>query len=140
MGITKRKVRKLDAIARANHPDCRKAQRAHSARPFVLCGIPVRRPHKHSLEYSRQNGKCRLRVIGHPDYGLPFGQDRLLLIWIASMATRQKSRAVRFRSAAAILDPPRSATTPNAAYGSVVSIIGSTSSEPSQKRAAPRKF
>jgi len=104
MGITKRKVRKLDAIARAHHPDGRKAQRAYSARPFVLCGIPVRRPHKHSLEYSRQNGRFRLRVIGHPDYGLPFGQDRLLLIWIASMATWQKSRAIHFRSAATILE------------------------------------
>ena len=104
MGITKRKIRKLDAIARANHPEGHKAQRAYSARPFVLCGIPVRRPHKHSLEYSRQNGRFRLRVIGHPDYGLPFGQDRLLLIWIASMATCQKTRAIRFRSAATILE------------------------------------
>ena len=104
MGITKRKVRKLDAIARANHPEGHKAQRAYSARPFVLCGIPVRRPHNHSSEYSRQNGRFRLRVIGHPDYGLPFGQDRLLLIWIASMATWQKSRTIHFRSAATILE------------------------------------
>lgn len=104
MGITKRKVRKLDAIARAHQPDDRKVQHAYSARPFVLCGIPVRRPQKHSLEYSRQNGRFRLRVIGHPDYGLPFGQDRLLLIWIASMATWQKSRATHFRSAATILE------------------------------------
>ena len=65
MAITKRKIRKLDAIARANHPEGHKTQRAYSARPFVLCGIPVRRPHKHSLEYSRQNGRFRLRVIGH---------------------------------------------------------------------------
>jgi len=70
----------------------------------VLCGIPVRRPHKHSLEYSHQNGRFRLRVIGHPDYGLPFGQDRLLIIWIASMATWQKSRAIHFQSAATILE------------------------------------
>jgi len=104
MGITKRKVRKLDAIARANRPDGHEAQRAYSARPFVLCGIPVRWPHNHSLEYSRQNGRFRLRVIGHPDYGLPFGQDRLLLIWIASMATWHKSRTIHFRSAATILE------------------------------------
>lgn len=70
----------------------------------MLCGIPVRRPHHHILEYTRQNGKFRLRVIGHPDYGLPFGQDRLLLIWIASMATWQKNRVIRFRSAATILE------------------------------------
>jgi hypothetical protein len=70
----------------------------------MLCGIPVRRPDGHTLEYSRQNGKFRLRVIAHPDHGLPFGQDRLLLIWIASMATWQKHHEIRFRSAATILE------------------------------------
>ena len=64
----------------------------------------MRRPSKHTLEYSRQNGRFRLRVIGHPDYGLPFGQDRLLLIWIATIAIWQKTREIRFRSAAAILE------------------------------------
>lgn len=64
----------------------------------------LRRPAKHSLEYSRQNGRFRLRVIGHPDCGLPFGQDSLLLIWIAAMATWQKSRVICFRSAAAIIE------------------------------------
>lgn len=45
-----------------------------------------------------------MRVVGHPDYGLPFGLVRLLLIWIANMATWQKSRVIRFRSATAILE------------------------------------
>jgi len=103
LGITKRRLKKLDAIANVHDSKYRR-QCAYSARPFVLCGIPVRRPQKHSLEYSRQNGKFRLRVIGHPDYGLPFGQDRLLLIWIASVATWQKTRVIRFRSAATILE------------------------------------
>jgi hypothetical protein len=104
-GITRRRLKKLDAIvqvheARRDH----KPERAYSARPFVLCGIPVRRPSKHSLEYSRQNGRFRLRVIGHPDYGLPFGQDRLLLIWIATVAIWQQRREIHFRSAATILE------------------------------------
>lgn len=104
-GITRRRLNKLEAIAQVHERTRdRKAERAYSARPFVLCGIPVRRPSKHTLEYSRQNGRFRLRVIGHPDYGLPFGQDRLLLIWIATMATWQKTREIRFRSAAAILE------------------------------------
>jgi alpha-beta hydrolase superfamily lysophospholipase len=114
-GITRRRLKTLDAIAQVrelsrNHRNAK----AYSARPFVLCGIPVRRPAKHSLEYSRQNGLFRLRVIGHPDQGLPFGQDRLLLIWIATMATWHKSRVIRFRSAAAILEtfgPLRTAVT-----------------------------
>lgn len=103
IGISKRKLRKLDAAVRARDPD-HVSQRAFSARPFVLCGIPIRRPVRHTLEYSRQNGRFRLRVVGHPDYGLPFGQDRLLLIWVASMATWQKNRVIRFRSAATILE------------------------------------
>jgi hypothetical protein len=103
IGATTRRLNQLGAImaARDEGP---KHQMAYSARPFVLCGIPVRRPSKSTLEYSRQNGHFRLRVIGHPDYGLPFGQDRLLLIWIASLATWQKSRVIRFKSAAAILE------------------------------------
>ncbi len=104
-GLTRRRVKRLDAIAqiherRRDH----KTDKAYSARPFVLCGIPVRRPAKHVLEYSRQNGRFRLRVIGHPDYGLPFGQDRLLLIWVATMAVWQKTREIHFRSAATILE------------------------------------
>ncbi len=72
-GVTKRKLKKLDLIASAKHPQ-HHFQRAYSARPFVLCGIPVRRPHNHILEYSRHNGRFRLRVIGHPDYGLPLAR------------------------------------------------------------------
>lgn len=103
IGITKRRLKKLDAIMAARE-DPHQHQKAYSARPFVLCGIPVRRPSRSTLDYARQNGRFRLRVIGHPDYGLPFGQDRLLLIWIASLATWQKSRVIRFRSAATILE------------------------------------
>ncbi len=101
--VTNRKLKKLHAIASVKDLHCH-SQRTYIARPFVLCDIPVRRPHHHALEYSRRNGRSRLRIIGHPDYGLPFGQDRLLLIWIALMATWQKSRETRFRSAAAILE------------------------------------
>jgi len=37
-------------------------------------------------------------------FGLPFGQDRLIPIWVATLAVQQKSRVVRFQSAAQILD------------------------------------
>jgi hypothetical protein len=45
-----------------------------------------------------------LDVVAHPDFGLPFGQDRLIPIWVATLAVRQKSRTVVFRSAAEILE------------------------------------
>jgi hypothetical protein len=71
-GITRRRLKKLDAIVQIHEQQRdHKFEKAYSARPFVLCGIPVRRPAKHTLEYSRQNGRFRLRVIGHPNYGLP---------------------------------------------------------------------
>jgi hypothetical protein len=44
------------------------------------------------------------RSAGHPEFGLPFGQDRLIPIWVATLAVQQKSRIVRFESAAQMLD------------------------------------
>ncbi|HEY6273744.1 MAG TPA: replication protein RepA [Terriglobales bacterium] len=94
-GITRRRIKKLDAIVEARqwYRDP-KAEKAYNARPFVLCGIPVRRLARNTLEYSRQNGRFQLRVIAH----------RLLLIWIATMAIWHKAREIRFRSAATILE------------------------------------
>jgi hypothetical protein len=44
-----------------------------------------------------------LEIIGHPDYGVPFGQDRLIPLWIATQAVRQQTRTVEFESASQIL-------------------------------------
>src|SRR5438046_10319613 len=35
---------------------------------------------------------------------VPFGQDRLIPIWVATLAVQQKSRIVHFESAAQMLD------------------------------------
>ena len=48
------------------------------ARPFVLCGLPIRSLPDGTLGYSRRNGRFFLEILGHPDYGVPFGQDRLI--------------------------------------------------------------
>ena len=55
-------------------------QLAFNARPFVLCGIPLRRPPITQLIHWRRNGRFFLDITGHPDFGLPFGQDRLIPI------------------------------------------------------------
>jgi hypothetical protein len=73
------------------------------ARPFILCGLPIRSLPKDTLKYSRRNGRFFLEIVGHPDYGVPFGQDRLVLLWLATVAIRQQSPVVRFGSAAEIL-------------------------------------
>ena len=45
--------------------------------PFVLCGLPIKKPAAGQLLYKRRNGQFLLQVTGHPAYGLPWGQDRL---------------------------------------------------------------
>jgi hypothetical protein len=76
----------------------------YASRPFVLCGLPVKRPPAGTLIHERRNGKFLLQVTGHPHYGLPWGQDRLVPIFLATLATRQQSATVRFPSAAEMLD------------------------------------
>jgi len=41
-----------------------------ATRPFVLCGLPVRRPPSSDLVYERRNGFFTLQITGHPDFGL----------------------------------------------------------------------
>jgi hypothetical protein len=74
-----------------------------SSRPFVLCGLPVRRLPRDQLLYERRNGKFVLQVTGHPEFGVPFGQDRLVPIFLATLAVQQKSQIIRFRTAAEML-------------------------------------
>jgi hypothetical protein len=75
-----------------------------SSRPFVLCGLPVRQLPKDQLLYERRNGSFVLQITGHPDFGVPFGQDRLVPIFLATLALRQKTQVIRFRTAAEMLD------------------------------------
>ncbi|MGO8792439.1 MAG: replication protein RepA [Terriglobia bacterium] len=64
----------------------------------------MRRPPAGQLIHRRQNGKFFLEVVAHPRFGLPFGQDRLIPIWVATLAVKQKSRTVHFQRAAQLLE------------------------------------
>ena len=75
-----------------------------ASRPFVLCGLPVKKPQIGQLLHERRNGNFLLQVTGHPSYGLPWGQDRLVPLFLATLAIRQQSRVINFRSAAEMLD------------------------------------
>ena len=75
-----------------------------SSRPFVLCGLPMKRPQPGCLLHERRNGRFVLQVTGHPSYGLPWGQDRLVPIFLATMAVRQQSARFTFSSAGEMLD------------------------------------
>jgi Plasmid encoded RepA protein len=75
-----------------------------SSRPFVLCGLPVRKPPAGQMLYERRNRNFVLQITGHPSYGLPFGQDRVVPIYLATLAIRQQSQTIRFRTAAEMLE------------------------------------
>jgi len=40
-----------------------------------------------------------LQITGHLEFGVPYGQDRIVPIFLATLAVRQKSQTIRFRSA-----------------------------------------
>jgi Plasmid encoded RepA protein len=103
--VSKHRLKQLQGIQLIREQrETGKQALAFHARPFVLCGIPLRPLPKEQLAYKRRNGKFFLQIIGQPDFGLPFGQDRLIPIWVATLALRQKNRTVHFRSAPQILD------------------------------------
>lgn len=103
--ISKHKLRQAEGIAMIRQRrENGQQELGFSARPFILCGLPVRRPPREQLLYERRNGSFVLQVTGHPDFGLPFGQDRLVPIFLATMAVQQRSPTIRFRSASALLE------------------------------------
>ncbi len=44
----------------------------------------------------QQAGHFVLQVTGHPEFGVPFGRDRIVPIFLATLAVRQKSQAGAF--------------------------------------------
>ncbi len=103
--VSKQKIRQAEAIAtvRTNR-DNMSQNLGFTSRPFVLCGLPVKRPPASTLIHERRNGAFVLQVTGHPEYGLPWGQDRLVPIYLATLAVRQGSPQIGFESAAEMLD------------------------------------
>ncbi len=97
-----RQMERIDLIR--SDPERRGERLGFTSRPFVLCGLPFRRPPRDQLLFKRRNGKFKLQLTGHPEFGLPFGQDRLILIFLATLAVRQRSQILRFRSGSEMLD------------------------------------
>ena len=56
-----------------------------------------------SCRQRSQIGNPGLNVVGHSRYGLPYGQDRLIPIWVATLAVLHQSRTIHFNSAAEVL-------------------------------------
>ena len=103
--LSRQKLRQAEAIEIVRLKREQGAQTlAFSSRPFVMCGLPVRRLPADQLLYERRNGRFVLQITGHPEFGVPFGQDRLVPIFLATLAVQQKSQIVRFRTAAEMLE------------------------------------
>jgi len=105
IGITRRRLKQLQAIHLIREQrEFGWQDLGFNARPFILCGIPLRRPPSGQLVHARRNGRFSLEVTAHPRFGLPYGQDRLIPIWVATLAVKQNTRAIHFESAAQILE------------------------------------
>ena len=98
--VSKQKLRQADAVqlVRANR-EASTQNLGFASRPFVLCGLTVKRPPKGTLLHERRNGKFVLQVTGHPDYGLPWGP-----LFLATLAIRRQSPTITFSSAPEMLD------------------------------------
>lgn len=66
---------------------------AFMARALVLATMPHSKPE--GLIFKRQNGFYTLRMVGHEDFGLPYGSlPRLLLVWLTTQAVRYKTQVL----------------------------------------------
>src|SRR5262245_46226239 len=103
--VSRRRTRQADAVEMVR---CRRASSQQvlgfASLPFFLCGLPIKRPRSGELLHEQRSGHFLLQITGHPSYGLPWGQDRLVPIFLATLAVRQQSQRITFRSAAEMLD------------------------------------
>ena len=102
IAVTKRKLKQLECVELVRQArDSSTQEIGYQSRPFVLCGMPIRKPPKDLHEYARRNGKFYLKISSTSP--LPYGQDRLIPLWVATLAIRQQNRIVTFNSAAELL-------------------------------------
>jgi Plasmid encoded RepA protein len=103
--LSTRLIHRVEELERANEARRLGQQElGFCGREFVLCGLPYRRPN--ALKYERRNGAFVLKITGDPDYGVPYGQDRLIPIWLATAFQalgRPHDNVIRFRSASDVV-------------------------------------
>lgn len=77
---------------------------AFTPEDFIRFGLPYKR--HPGIEYQRRNGGLRYRILAAPEFGIPFGQDRLLPIWLATAYTivgKPEDGIIRFQCVKDIL-------------------------------------
>jgi hypothetical protein len=103
--LSRRLVHRVEQLERAHEARrCGRQELGFCGRDFVLCGLPYRR--QEALKYERRNGDFVLKITGDPDHGVPYGQDRLIPIWLATafqLLGCPKDNLIRFRSASDVV-------------------------------------
>lgn len=102
--LSKRRGNKIQAIAEIRAlREKRDHEYAFTTSPFVLCSFPISQM-PGQTEYVRKNGRHKLKIVAESEYGLPWGQDRLIPIWIITEVMRTGDRVIRFENLQQILD------------------------------------
>lgn len=99
---TRNKILRFAEALEARRDDTQ--QLAFSPEDFIRFGLPYKR--FAGTEYERRNGGMRYRITSVPEHGVPFGQDRLLPIWLAtaySVCGQPENGVIQFRSVRDIL-------------------------------------
>ncbi|PTL75433.1 hypothetical protein DAT35_54950 [Vitiosangium sp. GDMCC 1.1324] len=100
--ITRNKVLRFADAIEARRDD--KQILAFSPEDFIRFGLPYKRVD--GTEYERRNGGMRYVINSLAAYGVPFGQDRLLPIWLATaylLCGQPEDGVIQFRSVRDIL-------------------------------------
>ena len=103
---SKRMMKRVEGAVRVKQERDEDSQNlGYLAKPFLLCGLPFKKPRAGTSVYERTNGDEMLKIIADPEYGLPFGGDILPIIWVCTLATLAKDkktgkvpRVVEFKS------------------------------------------
>ncbi|MCP4148064.1 MAG: hypothetical protein GY757_09980 [bacterium] len=78
-------------------------------RPLAICPFPAQSPGTRKIinevqdtidkEYrnlwTRKSGDIEVEILSHPKYGVPYGQDTLIILFLAIEAKRQNSRTIK---------------------------------------------
>ncbi len=80
-------------------------------RPLAICPFPAKQPKKikiirekmgieveeecYETHWERRNGKIKVEITAHEKYGIPYGQDILIVLYLAREALKQKRRDLK---------------------------------------------
>lgn len=85
-----------------------KQQLGFASKTMFMCSIPQIQPKNSDgsllLKWKRSNGNTIIGLTADPDYGLPYGRDRLFAHWIKTRSVMEDSPVIHFKDGASILE------------------------------------